>query len=378
GQVLEAALYFADGGDEGDSYDYDYPAPEHEWIIERPLTSDDLVESFTSDLLSELRVSGQLVLPADQQQRRERVAATSVPFTLTLSLAPGSGVLGVRGHVVNRAHEHRLRLGIRTGKHNTSSFAGGPFSIVERPCLPPEMAFWKERSYFEEPSATRPLLNHVSAVDDAGVITIHTRSAKEYEFVGDGYGDIELTVLRAVGFVGLPDLHRRPGRPSGMPERLLPAPGHQLDDGVIEIDFGIGFASSLDENEVFRTYAEFATNPLYGQNQNLDPMFYPISYFPLNPWSTPLDRDLSVLTIDDPNLSFGTVVESDRDHSSLVRLFNASDHAVDAGDLRLGHELAVTATTNLTEEERAPAESVTRQFTPGHLTTVVLGRREKE
>ncbi len=378
GQVLEGALYFADGGDEGDSYDYDYPAPEHEWIIARPITSADLVETFTSDLLTELRFSGELVVPADQQHRRDRVADTTLPFSLTLTLDSGSTVVRVSGTVVNHAHEHRLRIGVRTGKQNSVSFAGGPFSIVQRPCLPPEMAIWKERNYFEEPSATRPLLNHVSAVDDAGAVTIHTRSAKEYEFVGEGYGDIELTVLRAVGYVGLPDLHRRPGRPSGMPEKLLPASSHQLDDATIEIDFGIGFSATLDENEVFRRYAEFATNPLSGQNQNLDPMFYPISYFPINPWSDPLPRSLDVVTLDDPGVSFGTLVESDRDRSPLVRLFNASDRAVDVGTLRLPGSLEVTATTNLTDEERTPAAALAAEFGPGHLTTVVLHHREEE
>ena len=61
-----------------------------------------------------------------------------------------------------------------------------------------------------------------------------------------------------------------------------------------------------------------------------------------------------------------------------MRLFNASDHPVDAGVLRPAPGLTVTATTNRTDEERVPTEGLARQFTPGHLTTVVLGRREKE
>lgn len=378
GQRLERAIYFEDGGDEGDSYDYDYPAPEHEWIITTAVTSADLVETFASDLLSELRFAGALTVPAGQEERRARTAATPLPYSLTLTLDAGSTVLRVSGEVTNRAHDHRLRLGIRTGKTNTVSHAGGPFSIVQRPCLPPEMAIWKEKAYFEEPSATRPLLNHVSAVDQAGVVSIHTRSLKEYEFVGEGHSDVMLTVLRAVGYIGLPDLHRRPGRPSGMAERLFPAPGHQLDGVAIQIDIGIGFDAELDPNRVFRTYAQFATNPLYSQNQKLDPLFYPISYFPLNPWSDGLPRELEVVTIDEPGVAYGTLVQSDRDRSTLIRLFNASDTDVTAGTLSVPASLAVTASTDLIDEHRTPAEGMSARFTPGMLTTLVIGQREEE
>ncbi len=345
GQVVDAALYFEDGGDEGDSYDYDYPAPEDEWIVTREVTSADLIETFTSDLLSELRFSGELAIPSGLGPRRDHAEDAALPFDLKLTLDAASAVLRVHGEVINRAEDHRLRIGIRTGKQNTVSFAGGPFSIVQRPCLPPEMAIWKELDYFEEPSPTRPLLNHVSAADDAGVLTVYTRSLKEYEFAGEGYGDIMLTVLRAIGYIGLPDLHRRPGRPSGMAERLFPAPTHQLAEASVQIDIGIGFGGSLDENRIFRTYAEFATNPLYAQNQKLDPLFYPISYFPINPWDEELPRQLNVATIVNPGASYGTIIQSDRDESTLLRLFNASDAAVHAGTLRLSDHLSVTATT---------------------------------
>jgi mannosylglycerate hydrolase len=378
GQRLDAALFFEDGGDEGDSYDYDYPAPEDEWLVTRNITADDLADGFTSDLLSELRFEGELEVPEGLGPRREHVAGARLPFSVTLTLTAGSPVLRVSGHVLNRAEDHRLRIGIRTGKRNTESFAGGPFSIVQRPCVPEEMAIWKEKGYFEEPSPTRPLLNHVSAVDDSGALTVYTRSLKEYEFAGEDCSDILLTVLRAVGHVGLPDLHRRPGRPSGMPERLLPAPGHQLRDVSVEFDFGIGFSSALDENQVFRTYAEFAVDPLYGQNQELDPMFYPISYFPINPWSDPLPRELHVATIDDPGVSYGTLVEADQDTSRLMRLFNASAEPVAAGTLRLGAGLTVAGVTNLTDEDRVPADAMKADFGHGELTTLVIAGSRKD
>lgn len=378
GQRLRQALYFEDGGDEGDSYDYDYPTPGEEWRLVRDLTAADLVETFTSDLLSELRLAGELQVPAELASRRARTADATLPFSVRLTLRADSPVLQVSGEVTNRAENHRLRIGVRTGKQNDASFAGAQFSIVRRPCLPEEMAIWKERGYFEEPSATRPLLNHVSAVDTVGALTLYTRSLKEYEFMGEGYGDVALTVLRAVGHVGLPDLHRRPGRPSGMAERIFPASSHQLDGVTIGFDFGIGFSAELDPNAVFRSYAEFAANPLYGQNQTLDPLFYPISYFPINPWREPLPRERQLASVDQPGLSFGTLTRADAGDAYVLRVFNAADESRPAGSLRLGVGLVVAATTNLTDEERVPAARIAEHLRPGELANVVIQQTEGE
>jgi mannosylglycerate hydrolase len=240
------------------------------------------------------------------------------------------------------------------------------------------MAFWKERSYFEEPSATRPLLNHVSAVDDQGVFTVFTRSLKEYEFIGEGYPDLMLTVLRAMGYVGLPDLHRRPGRPSGMPERLLPAPTHQLMGKTIEFDFGIGFSPKLDANLLFREYAEFAVDPLYGQNQTIDPTFYPISYFPINPWPKALPRQYSFASLQDPGVSFGTFIKSEVSADYVLRLFNAENSSREPGQLILAEDLSIVAKTDLVEETRTEQDEFATEFTAGELLNVVIQQNRKE
>jgi mannosylglycerate hydrolase len=287
-------------------------------------------------------------------------------------------VLRVAGEVLNATENHRLRIGLRTGKQNEFSYAGTQYSVIKRPCLPEEMSIWKERGYFEEPSATRPLLNHVSAVDGKGVLTVFTRSLKEYEFIGEGYSDLMLTMLRAMGYVGLPDLHRRPGRPSGMPERLLPAPTHQLMGRTIEFDFGIGFSPELDANLLFREYAEFAVDPLYGQNQTIDPTFYPISYFPINPWPKPLPRQYSFASLQDPGVSFGTFIKSDGSSDYVLRLFNAENSPKKPGQLILGQDLSVAAKTDLMEENKIEQNALAEEFNAGELLNLVIKQNRKE
>jgi mannosylglycerate hydrolase len=325
-----------------------------------------------------MRFEGEMEVPSSLDSRKSKLADVKLKYSLTVSLRADSKVLRVAGEVVNAAENHRLRIGLRTGKQNEFSYAGAQYSVIKRPCLPEEIAIWKDRGYFEEPSATRPLLNHVSAVDEKGVITVFTRSLKEYEFIKDGYSDLMLTVLRAVGYVGLPDLHRRPGRPSGMPERLLPAPTHQLMGSRVEFDFGVGFSHVFDTNLLFREYAEFAVDPLYGQNQTIDPTFYPISYFPINTWPEPLPRQFHFASLQDTGVSFGTFIKSEVSADYVLRLFNADNSPANPGRLALGEDLNVVGTTDLLEETSIEHERLAAEFKAGELLNLVINQNRKD
>jgi len=318
---------------------------------------------------------GEMAIPSTLEQRKHKVADHTLPFWVKLSL-DDSGILRVTGEVVNGSVDHRLRIGIRTGKRIESFHAGAQYSLIERPCVREEMAIWKEKNYFEEPSATGPLLNHVSTQDEQGVLTVFTRSLKEYEFVGDGFGDLMLTVFRAMGYVGLPDRHRRPGRPSGMPERLLPAPTHQMQ-GTVEFDFGIGFSAALDGNKLFREYAIFAVDPIYSQKQKIDPTFFLISYFPINPWTPPLPAHFTFGSID-PQASFGTLIKSDGGEGYILRMFNAEAEPLRAGQLSLGRSLALSARTDLAEETHTPLQTLPGEFKPGELLNLVITKTGKD
>ena len=147
---------------------------------------------------------------------------------------------------------------------------------------------------------------------------------------------------------------------------------------TIEFDFGIGFSPELDANLLFREYAEFAVDPLYGQNQTIDPTFYPISYFPINPWPKPLPRQYSFASLHDPGVSFGTFIKSDGSPDYILRLFNAENFAKEPGPLILGQGLRVTAKTDLVEETRTAQDEFAAEFKAGELLNVVISQNRKE
>src|SRR5690625_6720363 len=59
------------------------------------------------------------------------------------------------------------------------------------------------------------MLNFVNIHDEQKSITAFSKGVKEYEVIGTDYKKLALTLFRAVGYLGKPDLVRRPGVASG-------------------------------------------------------------------------------------------------------------------------------------------------------------------
>ena len=114
-----------------------------------------------------------------------------------------------------------MRLVVKTNNISEYSYAGTQFGYVKRVVEDKALANWRENGWLEEPSAINPLLNHVSLIGENNIATVFTRGCKEYEVIGSDKTDIALTLFRSVGHLGLPDLNRRPGRASGLAERII-------------------------------------------------------------------------------------------------------------------------------------------------------------
>ncbi|MCB7430154.1 PTS fructose transporter subunit IIA, partial [Erysipelatoclostridium ramosum] len=77
-----------------------------------------------------------------------------------------TATIRVSGTIDNSAVDHRVRL-VFTGKAPHSySLAGTQYSYIKRESAPAALHTWKADGWFEEPSPTWPLLNHVSVEDD--------------------------------------------------------------------------------------------------------------------------------------------------------------------------------------------------------------------
>ncbi|WP_028273455.1 glycoside hydrolase family 38 C-terminal domain-containing protein [Atopococcus tabaci] len=370
--IHEQAILIEDAGDEGDSFDYSYP--DYDWQITDQLEHAN-IDYTASPYEQSMKISGCMEVPRNLQERKEKKQTGILNYEINLRLETQSPVIKISGTFNNDSEQHRVRL-IFTGQQaNTHSFAGTQYSIIKRKTFSEEETYWKEKEYFEEPSPIYPLLNHVSAVHDKQVMTVYTRSSKEYEFVGEGYKNIGVTIFRAYGALGYPDLNRRPGRPSGLDYRVFETPTCQmLGDNHFEL--GLSYQTEFEENTVFNQYVEYATDSSVYQKQSFDKSINPIDYFPTNPLKNQLPTECEFLEIENGEGVFGSLVKSDQSNAYLLRVFNSKAEEVDAGQLKGAISKNTSVVTNLEETEEKAMNEKTTRLQSGELRIIKINRGE--
>jgi mannosylglycerate hydrolase len=370
-KTFDQAIYIEESGDEGDNYDYSYPDPEEDMVIHHFFETG-ICTAYQADGISEMKIEGELAVPADLESRKEKRLDSLLPYTVHIRLKEGSDVIELAGLFQNEAKNHRVRIVFATDFANTYSYAGTQYGYIKRETDPKELKIWKEENWFEEPSPTNPLLNHVSAVGDEYVLSAFTRSVKEYEFIGEGKKDVALTIYRSVGHLGLPDLNRRPGRPSGLDYKIFETPDSQLLGEEIQFEIGVSYYADFDANRVMNDYITYATDVIYYQNQSFEKAVYPIAYFPTNPLRFSVPDHYHFFTLQESEGSFGTVVKS-ADHAGYVlRIYNNENHEVPAGNLNLGIDYAKLYNTNLLESEAEETSNTLGMLKPGELRNIKI------
>lgn len=369
-KLYQSAIYLEESGDAGDTYDYDYP--DNDWILYHNFENC-YVESYHSTLRSKMKLKGSFVVPKDLDERNRHDKTAVLDYELILTLDQNSKLIKVEGKVNNTAKNHRLRIVFKTGVENDYSYAGTQFGYVKRKTIPEELSYWKEKNFFEEPSTTKPLLNHVSSVREGQVWTLFTRSLKEYDFIGEGCTDIAATILRSCGYVGLPDLNRRPGRPSGLSNKILEAPEAQMQ-GWMYFELGWKSYDAYDANKVMNDYVRYATDEMYYQNQRLDKTVFPISYFPINKWKSEIPRQFNMLTLETDNVSFGTLIKSKDEKGYILRIFNAENDTITKDELKTFIPKGNTKICNLLDE--IVDENPNEDLRSGELRNIWIEKKE--
>ncbi len=368
GKTFDRAIYIDESGDEGDNYDYSYP--DEDMIIHHYFETASC-SAYNAEGISEMTLNGQFDIPSDLEHRSQKNLDSTLKYTLTIRLREDHDVIELKGSFQNESKNHRVRIVFSTDFANSYSYAGTQYGYIRRETEPEGLKVWKEENWFEEPSPTNPLLNHVSAVGDEYVLTAFTRSVKEYEFIGDGKKDIALTIFRSVGHLGLPDLNRRPGRPSGLDYKIFETPESQLI-GEITFEIGISFYEHFDANRIMNDYIKYATDIIYYQNQPFDKAVHAISYFPTNPLPFFVPEHYHFLSLKDSEGAFGTVVKSADQSGYILRIYNNEKKEVQAGTLNLNLEQAELYTTTLLETELEQTSPELDVLKPGELRNIKI------
>jgi mannosylglycerate hydrolase len=270
--------------------------------------------------------------------------------------------LDIRMEIDNQACDHRMQLVFSTDVMTTGSVADTPFGTVSRPHLHPRIHDWRDKGWKEEPSCIYPLLHHVSLSNAEKTLTLLSCGMKEYEVIqpqdksaeslsGES-GELALTLFRSVGWLGKPDLQRRPGIASGQQFKYIPTPDSQLLQ-PLSFRAGMMLSSSFNPAEIMQQWQQFAVPALSYQQQELNRFTNTMKYFGVNPLDKPLPALMSLLHINAPGLVCSAVkraeVESGGD-GVVIRLFNPSAHSLaQAGEIRLPADVVQAFEVNLSE-----------------------------
>ncbi len=358
GVTYADAIRFTNDSDAGDNYDHS--PMENDWELDLDLNNA-LVTVEKTPTTQTLTAKGKWLVPANMEERAARVTSSELAYEFSLSLSNTSEVIGVHIEVDNKALNHRLRMVVDSQVASEFSYAGTQFSEIAREVNPPELKTWKEDGWLEEPTTTEPLLNTVALKGDDKFTAIFTQGCKEYQIVGEEFDKISVTLFRACGHFGLPDLSRRPGRASGTPNKITPTPDSQLQKRLT-FDLGLVTGATYESNQVRQQYVEFATDTVFYHEQNLCRAGeYNISFFATNPLRDQVPANFSLFEVENTDAVFSTLTKAKDNNGYILRMYNCEEQAIEAGKVSSAHGYQTRETTNLLEQGQGEVKAELRQ-----------------
>lgn len=275
GITYKNCLHVEESGDEGDTYDYSpaYFDSIHHLFFE---TAEVAIQS--GKFLSTMSVTGSWFVPKDLAARKAQKVDTEIEYTLTLSLKNDSKRVDMKLSLNNQALDHRMRLVVKTPVKSQVSYADTLFGIVERNNHDPHIHDWRELGWKEEPTEIYPMIHYANTHDLETSWTVMSKGIKEYQVIDS---DMYITLFRGVGFLGRPELLRRPGDASGNQFRYIPTPDSQLL-GTLEMELSLIIATDYNPADIQREYQMYSVDTPYYQVQTLNRFTNPIQYFQSN------------------------------------------------------------------------------------------------
>ncbi|MBM7503609.1 glycosyl hydrolase-related protein [Agromyces aurantiacus] len=232
-----------DGGDRGDTYNYDPPADDR---IVTAVAGD--VRVRRTPVRTVVSWTATLDLPLRLDEGRDARTAESVATPVAVELAHWHGRPGLEwsARFVNSALDHRLRVHSRVRGTPSAWTSGQHFSNLARP-FGPELGPLPDAANREAEIGTHPAHGYVVAGEGDRALALlldHVSEVQGLEARPDGDAELAVTMLRSVGWLSRFDLRTR--TTGAGPE--LPAPEAQL---LRPIEARLGFLLGSDALDAF-------------------------------------------------------------------------------------------------------------------------------
>ncbi|MGL4998767.1 MAG: glycoside hydrolase family 38 C-terminal domain-containing protein [Cetobacterium sp.] len=316
--LLQDFITLENSGDDGDTYDYSPP------VLDRKIQHSFSESSATfnnGSIFKSLEMQSYIRLPLNLKDRELNILNTYLKYNLKIELNNSGNIL-VYLTVDNHTQDHRLRALIHTGVVSNTSIADTPFGTIERLNTPETINCWRELGWKEEPSPIYPFLNFVALKNKDISTSVLSKGIKEYEILENS--KIAITLFRSVGFLGKPDLLRRPGIASGQEFKYIPTPDSQLQE-KLKFKFAIRFEENssvkFDANSIKKEYQLYAVTIPYYQVQELNLFTNTLKYFVMHPLKDKLKSFKNLIDLSECSLTLSSIFPID-EYSYGLRLVN--------------------------------------------------------
>lgn len=331
-------LTIEDSGDAGDTYDYSPPLTDDCYHLRFEAADVNAIHGAVQETLT---LTGEWLVANNLAERAQQQRKTRLPYRLTLTLHATAQTLNVEIIIDNNADDHRMRVLIASNLTNEVSYADTPFGMITRPVVDSALHNWREQGWCEEPTSLYPMLHYVNVHSDKRSLTIFAKGIKEYQLVGEQYQTLALTLFRSVGYLGKPNLQRRPGAASGNAFREIATPDSQLQQRL-----HFQFALQLDEQfkpaQLQKDYLNYAINLPYYQKQTLNRFTTALQYFVAHPLANM--QPTTPFIFESETVVWSSLRQTDESKGFEVRCYNPSlSAAVAGGTLRFETPIAYVA-----------------------------------
>ncbi|MFA6075516.1 MAG: alpha-mannosidase [Negativicutes bacterium] len=348
GRIFDNLLIFEDSADAGDSYDYSPLANGRTLLFDQCELITQEIHEHTQILL----VKQLLSVPAGLSARTAGDCTISIEVLSTLELRAGEKFLRVSHQLTNSACDHRLRVLLPALSAETS-FADQGFSLITRAAENPRLGDWHENKFAEAPVAIYPFQSICGTGDETATFAVFANGLKEYQLLGDERR-LALTLFRSVGLLGRDDLLWRPGRASGINNKVVETPDAQLCK-PLSFEYALLFDQTSSESELFTEKEHYLNQTLSYQTQTLNSFEERLDRFMLPQPIDSAPHHFSLLELGNDSV-FVSALKCGYDNNTIIlRLYNPTAIPQTAG---LAAPLFSISVTNLTELQTRPFDQL--------------------
>lgn len=364
-EKIDNLIYFENCGDYGDSYDFS-PLDSDENILS---TEANLIEVCKSDLVQTMILNHEIVVPFDIKERKINEKSKTLEILTKIEMRKGENFIRVSHDIDNNIKDHRLRVVHNTNINSNFSLSDQGFSAIKRQNHNKYLDTWIERKFAEKPVCIYGLENFVALRNDNNAFGLITKGIKEYEVLEDK--KIALTLYRSVGVLGRDNLAWRPGRASGINNKVVYTKDAELIKSM-KFEYAIYFnVSNEDVSELFEVTDRFINKYTSYQKQDLNLFEERLERFEIPKNHTINLSNYSLFSINNEDIFMSVCKEAYEKDGIIVRLFNPT---ATTKEVSINSDyIKDIIITNLYEKELESLNSKIKINPKGYVTLKLLG-----